>query len=171
MGYSIRNNAKCDGNCIINNLKYTYGCKLCNFDLCVNCFNSLYSEIHQNKNHSTQNNILSDQMTDSVKSNQINDQNAFFPGGFNLSNDYDVRQLINRIKNASFSTNMLEELTIGISSRYFTSKQAFSIVQSFLYDDDKRQAILKLYDHLCDKNNVMEMIEACIFISTKMLMF
>ena len=62
---------------------------------------------------------------------------------------------------------MLEELTIGISSRYFTSKQAFSIVQSFLYDDDKRQAILKLYDHLCDKNNVMEMIEACIFISTK----
>jgi len=83
------------------------------------------------------------------------------------SSDNDVSDLIARVKKATFSSDMVNALKLGVNGRFFTSQQAFKIVKTFSFDGDQKAACLILYEHLSDKNNVSVMIDALTFSSTK----
>jgi len=84
-----------------------------------------------------------------------------------VCNDNDVSDLITRVKKATFSSDMVAALKLGVNGNLFSSQQAFKIVKTFSFDGDQKAACLILYEHLADKNNVSVMIDALNFSSTK----
>jgi len=110
-----------------------------------------------------QSSFQSTQMTNQTPSFQMTSQTS----SFNVCSDMDVNSLITSIKKATFSSDMVNALKLGVNSKFFSCQQGFKIVKTFSFDGDQKQACLILYDHLSDKNNISVMLDACTFQSTK----
>jgi len=77
------------------------------------------------------------------------------------------RELINNLKNESFSSGKLNILKDAVRGNYFTSEQVVDILSVFDFEKDKLESAKMLYPKVVDKNNFFKVYSVFKFNSDK----